>query len=184
MVVDHLFPVSPVSFIALSQSYSLHVPLAHILPPCLWSPSLIAINYYLPLLQILQNLPKGSKAMVSTEQWVIPKIYSHIATLQLKVIRMRLADKLPMARTRPMSATDPRRLADKLPMARTRPMSATDPRRLADKLPMARTRPMSATDPRRLRSTIMEAEPKPVAELAAEHVSRFGSGHYKLWDGR
>ena len=40
MVVDRLFPVSPVSFIALSQSYSLHVPLAHILPPCLWSPSL------------------------------------------------------------------------------------------------------------------------------------------------
>ena len=40
MVVDHLFPVRPVSFIALSQSYSLHVPLAHILPPCLWSPSL------------------------------------------------------------------------------------------------------------------------------------------------
>ena len=40
MVVDHLFPVSPVSFIALSQSYSLHGPLAHILPPCLWSPSL------------------------------------------------------------------------------------------------------------------------------------------------
>ena len=40
MVVDHLFPVSPVSCIALSQSYSLHVPLAHILPPCLWSPSL------------------------------------------------------------------------------------------------------------------------------------------------
>ena len=37
MVVDRLFPVSPVSFIALSQSYSLHVPLAHILPPCLWS---------------------------------------------------------------------------------------------------------------------------------------------------
>ena len=32
MVVDRLFPVSPVSFIALSQSY--------ILPPCLWSPSL------------------------------------------------------------------------------------------------------------------------------------------------
>ena len=40
MVVDRLFPVSPVSFSALSQSYSLHVPLAHILPPCLWSPSL------------------------------------------------------------------------------------------------------------------------------------------------
>ena len=40
MVVDRLFPVSPVSFIALSQSYSLHVPLAHSLPPCLWSPSL------------------------------------------------------------------------------------------------------------------------------------------------
>ena len=40
MVVDHLFPVSPVSCIALSQSYSLHVPLVHILPPCLWSPSL------------------------------------------------------------------------------------------------------------------------------------------------
>ena len=40
MVVDRLFPVSPVSFIALSQSYSLHVPLAHMLPPCLWSPSL------------------------------------------------------------------------------------------------------------------------------------------------
>ena len=40
IVVDRLFPVSPVSFIALSQSYSLHVPLAHILPPCLWSPSL------------------------------------------------------------------------------------------------------------------------------------------------
>ena len=37
MVVDRLFPVSPVSFIALSQSYSLHVPLAHILSPCLWS---------------------------------------------------------------------------------------------------------------------------------------------------
>ena len=37
MVVDHLFPVSPVSCIALSQSYSLHVPLAHILPPCLWT---------------------------------------------------------------------------------------------------------------------------------------------------
>ena len=36
MVVDRLFPVSPVSFIALSQSYSLHVPLAHLLPPCLW----------------------------------------------------------------------------------------------------------------------------------------------------
>ena len=40
MVVDRLIPVSPVSSIALSQSYSLHVPLAHILPPCLWSPSL------------------------------------------------------------------------------------------------------------------------------------------------
>ena len=40
MVVDRLFPVSPVSCIALSQSYSMHVPLAHILPPCLWSPSL------------------------------------------------------------------------------------------------------------------------------------------------
>ena len=40
MLVDRLFPVSPVSFIALSQSYTLHVPLAHILPPCLWSPSL------------------------------------------------------------------------------------------------------------------------------------------------
>ena len=40
MVVDRLFQVSPVSFIALSHSYSLHVPLAHILPPCLWSPSL------------------------------------------------------------------------------------------------------------------------------------------------
>ena len=37
---DRRFPVSPVSFIALSQSYSLHIPLAHILPPCLWSPSL------------------------------------------------------------------------------------------------------------------------------------------------
>ena len=40
MVVDRLFPVSPVSFIALSQSYSLHVPLAHTLPPCLLYPCL------------------------------------------------------------------------------------------------------------------------------------------------
>ena len=40
MVVDRLFLVSHVSFIALSQSYSLHVPLAHTLPPCLWYPSL------------------------------------------------------------------------------------------------------------------------------------------------
>ena len=40
LLKDRLFPVSPVSFIALSQSYSRHVPLAHILPPCLWSPSL------------------------------------------------------------------------------------------------------------------------------------------------
>ena len=40
MVVDLRSPVRPVSFLARSQSHSLHVSSAHILPSCLRSPSL------------------------------------------------------------------------------------------------------------------------------------------------
>ena len=45
MVVDPRSPVRPVSFLARSQSHSLHVSSAHILPSCLRSPSLPFYRY-------------------------------------------------------------------------------------------------------------------------------------------
>ena len=70
MVVDRLFPVSPVSFIALSQSYSLHVPLAHILPPCLWSPSLPFPRYAIHPTHVIKTRKTRWDPMMECVWWL------------------------------------------------------------------------------------------------------------------